>query len=81
MNRVPALFMSSVALRAWNGVFVCVVILVFANISSAQEVDLAERYEKVDVMIPVRDGVKLYTEIYSPKKLDKKLLYELKDHY
>jgi uncharacterized protein len=29
--------------------------------------DLAERFEKSEVMIPMRDGVKLHTEIYLPK--------------
>ena len=29
--------------------------------------DLAELFEKREVMIPVRDGVKLHTEIYTPK--------------
>jgi putative CocE/NonD family hydrolase len=30
-------------------------------------VDFAGRFEKNEVMIPMRDGVKLHTEIYSPK--------------
>src|SRR5882724_10790856 len=29
----------------------------------------ADRFEKLDVMIPMRDGVKLNTEIYIPKKM------------
>src|SRR5208282_267614 len=29
--------------------------------------DLAKMFEKREVMIPVRDGVKLHTEIYAPK--------------
>src|SRR5215470_8352404 len=41
-----------------------------ARNSSAQEnkrPDLAALFEKREVMIPVRDGVKLHTEIYTPK--------------
>src|SRR5258706_4159891 len=29
--------------------------------------DLAKMFDKREVMIPVRDGVKLHTEIYTPK--------------
>jgi len=33
----------------------------------AQRPDLAKIFDKREVMIPVRDGVKLHTEIYTPK--------------
>ncbi len=29
--------------------------------------DLSAKFDKAEVMIPVRDGVKLHTEIYTPK--------------
>lgn len=37
---------------------------------SASEPEYSGRFEKADVMIPARDGVKLHTEIYSPRKAD-----------
>jgi putative CocE/NonD family hydrolase len=33
----------------------------------AQQIDLPALFEKREVMIPMRDGVKLHTEIYTPK--------------
>src|SRR5262245_1005969 len=50
------------------------VLLAFAVLASrAASQDLAaeirERYEKREVAIPMRDGVKLYTAIYAPKDL------------
>ena len=36
------------------------------------ELKLRETYTKREVMIPMRDGVKLYTAIYEPKNNDKK---------
>jgi len=42
-------------------------IWVAAPRSSGQQVDLAALFEKREVMIPMRDGVKLHTEIYTPK--------------
>ena len=36
------------------------------------ELKLREAYTKREVMIPMRDGVKLYTAIYEPKNNDKK---------
>ena len=43
------------------------------NVARAQEIktappDLAKLFAKQDVMIPMRDGVKLHTEIYTPKE-------------
>src|SRR5262245_58579576 len=35
--------------------------------TQAQRPDLAMLFDKREVMIPVRDGVKLHTEIYTPK--------------
>src|ERR1700755_1123709 len=39
----------------------------FAFAQQAQRPDLAKIFDKREVMIPVRDGVKLHTEIYTPK--------------
>jgi uncharacterized protein len=44
--------------------------LLAAPFSSAQQalrIDLAKLFDKREVMIPVRDGIKLHTEIYTPK--------------
>ena len=38
-----------------------------ATAQEAKRPDLAAIFEKREVMIPVRDGVKLHTEIYTPK--------------
>jgi len=35
--------------------------------SGGQESAVQERYDRFDVMIPVRDGIRLYTEIYTPR--------------
>lgn len=58
-------------------VFVLTFVLPFVAQPSPQEMrDLAEyirdNYEKREVMIPMRDGVKLFTSIYTPKKSSQK---------
>jgi uncharacterized protein len=40
---------------------------------SAQQTDIAERYERRNVMIPMRDDVRLNTEIFIPKAMDRPL--------
>ena len=40
----------------------------FSSAQQAQRIDLAKLFDKREVMIPVRDGVKLHTEIYAPKR-------------
>lgn len=37
------------------------------------EIDIQNAYSKTDVMIPMRDGVRLYTEIYTPRNQREKL--------
>src|SRR5258708_2459376 len=37
------------------------------TLAQNQRSDLAKLFDKREVMIPVRDGVKLHTEIYTPK--------------
>jgi uncharacterized protein len=57
-----------------RAIFGFLVLLIFvvaaAPLTSAQQdkrPDLAKLFDKREVMIPVRDGVKLHTEIYTPK--------------
>ena len=50
--------------------FVIPTILLWPPRTSAQQpqrTDLAQLFDKTEVMIPARDGVKLHTEIYAPK--------------
>jgi uncharacterized protein len=52
------------------GVSLLIAFLLAATLASApqaQQPDLAMLFNKREVMIPVRDGVKLHTEIYTPK--------------
>ena len=37
--------------------------------NSAESFDVKEHYDKTEVMIPMRDGVKLFTAIYTPKNI------------
>lgn len=39
----------------------------------AAQSDLADRYAQTDVMIPMRDGTRLHTEIYAPKQSGERL--------
>jgi uncharacterized protein len=50
-------------------VFACAAALLAPALPAAQQmpVDYAGLFEKSEVMIPMRDGVKLHTEIYSPR--------------
>jgi putative CocE/NonD family hydrolase len=50
-------------------VFPCTIVLLVPSFRAAQRtpVNLAERFEKREVMIAMRDGVKLHTEIYTPR--------------
>jgi len=52
--------------------FLCMftIAIFYASLAFAQQdksTDLAKIFDKREVMIPVRDGVKLHTEIYTPK--------------
>lgn len=38
-----------------------------AQENDAQQADYSKLFDKIEVMIPARDGVKLHTEIYAPK--------------
>ena len=52
------------------GVSLLIAFLLAATLAcapQAQQPDLATLFDKREVMVPVRDGVKLHTEIYTPK--------------
>jgi putative CocE/NonD family hydrolase len=53
-------------------VFACAAALLAPSFHAAQQmpVDYAGMFEKREVMIPTRDGVKLHTEIYSPRNAE-----------
>src|ERR1700720_3775204 len=56
--------------RTFHCMLLVALISVLAPLLSAQQdkrPDLARMFDKREVMIPVRDGVKLHTEIYTPK--------------
>jgi putative CocE/NonD family hydrolase len=45
-----------------------IVILMSCRASQTQEtIDIGASYDKMEVMIPMRDGVKLFTQVFSPK--------------
>ncbi|MBL8047969.1 MAG: CocE/NonD family hydrolase [Chthonomonas sp.] len=46
----------------------CVALLAVAGVSMAQRANTRDLYDKAEYMIPMRDGVKLYTAVYTPKK-------------
>lgn len=46
---------------------ILIVILTLAAAGLAQTANWQQTYSKRDVMIPMRDGVRLYTEIYAPR--------------
>src|ERR1700681_1844671 len=52
-----------------EGVLLALALAAVPSFRAAQQVpvDYAQRFEKLEVMIAMRDGVKLHTEIYSPK--------------
>src|ERR1700726_2178606 len=52
-----------------EGVLLALALAAVPSFRAAQQspVDYAQRFEKREVMIAMRDGVKLHTEIYSPK--------------
>src|ERR1700745_4160407 len=45
----------------------CLLAATLTSAPQAQRPDLAMLFDKREVMIPVRDGAKLHTEIYTPK--------------
>jgi len=63
--------MGSRRLQSVTVIFLAVTAALFAPFPGAsqrrQPLDYAQLFDKTEVMIPVRDGVKLHTEIYAPK--------------
>lgn len=63
--------MTSVRKATSGAIFIFAVSLVllplFGAASQRQRSNLADLFDKTEVMIPVRDGVKLHTEFYTPK--------------
>ena len=57
--------------KIWCGAGVCAAVIAAAGLlplwAQQERPDLAKMFNKREVMIPVRDGVKLHTEIYTPK--------------
>jgi uncharacterized protein len=56
-------------------IFLIAIIVLTPTFHATQQVpaDLASVFDKSDVMIPMRDGVKLHTEIYTPKNVGEPL--------
>ncbi|MBB6108722.1 hypothetical protein SAMN05421821_10243 [Mucilaginibacter lappiensis] len=48
-------------------IFIHLLLLLSGTILFAQQDTTADKYKRMEVMIPMRDGVKLHTIIYSPK--------------
>lgn len=63
--------MGSWRLQSVTVIFLAVIAALFAPFPGAsqrrQPLDYAQLFDKTEVMIPARDGVKLHTEIYAPK--------------
>jgi putative CocE/NonD family hydrolase len=56
-----------------QSVAICVVLLVLHGFSTAQtEAEVKANYTKTEQMLPMRDGVKLFTAIYAPKDQSQK---------
>jgi putative CocE/NonD family hydrolase len=52
-------------------------LLLLLSIQVFSQKDLQENYTKTEVYIPMRDGVKLYTAIYTPKDISKDKKYPM----
>jgi uncharacterized protein len=68
--------MRSVSLRLVRAIVLIIAGTLFAaipGVAQRQAPDYSQLFDKTEVMIAVRDGVKLHTEIYSPKKITEPL--------
>jgi putative CocE/NonD family hydrolase len=45
------------------------IVFLFAPLAHGQEGDVIKRYTRTEAMVPMRDGVRLYTAIYTPKDI------------
>ena len=61
--------MRSVDFRLVRAIFLVVGVALIPGAAQGQAPDYSQLFDKTEVMIAVRDGVKLHTEIYSPKKI------------
>ena len=69
--------MYSQLLRRWPLLLAPFTLLVFVQTGQAQDVGnipayIKQNYTRQDYQIPMRDGVKLYTIVYSPKDQSQK---------
>ena len=54
-------------------ILIATTVLLAASVLSVQEkFDIKANYDKAEYMIPMRDGVKLYTQVYTPKDKSQK---------
>lgn len=51
------------------------ILLLFLSLSAFSQEDIKANYEKKEVYIPMRDGTKLFTAIYTPKDISKNNKY------
>ena len=51
--------------------------LILLSLNMFSQEDIKSNYDKKEVYIPMRDGVKLYTAIYTPKDISKKKKYPI----
>jgi hypothetical protein len=68
--------MRSVSLRLVRAIVLIIAGTLFTaipGVAQRQALDYSQLFDKTEVMIAVRDGVKLHTEIYSPKKITEAL--------
>jgi len=68
--------MRSMDLRHVRAIFLVIAAALFAAMpdeAQRQDPDYSQVFNKTEVMIPARDGVKLHTEIYAPKKITEPL--------
>jgi uncharacterized protein len=69
-------FMRSMRLQIIKPIFLVIATALFAAIPGAapqQPLDYSQLFDKTEVMIRTRDGVKLHTEIYAPKNITEPL--------
>ncbi|GAF76041.1 unnamed protein product, partial [marine sediment metagenome] len=54
-------------------ILIATTVLLAASVLSVQEkFDIKANYDKAEYIIPMRDGVKLYTQVYTPKDKSQK---------
>jgi putative CocE/NonD family hydrolase len=62
-------------LRRYRFFLAAAIFVLFPSLGTAQQqlLDVSKVFDKIEVMIPARDGIKLHTEIYSPKNANEPL--------